>query len=198
METRVPMPLRVCSTGVPTLAQEGWNNAVRKNPEITSDELDLDQRYRSLSPWLEHKLSIRFGSTADVDDIVQESFIRLGRYSVEDRSRHPRALLLRIASNLAKDRHRRAVLRGHGRTSSLDDWSVHAPPTLVSAADQDFLLDLKTTILQLPEHLRQTFLFARFTPMTHAEIGRRLGISTKTVEWRINRAVTICLERLGR
>lgn len=176
-----------------------WSGTVRKTAEVVSDELDLDRKYRSHSEWLRRRLTVRFGSAApDMEDLVQESFLRLARYSIEDRSRHPRALLLRIAFNLAHDRQRHAVVRGYGVTTSLDDRTTQNVPTLVSAADQDFLLDLKQTVLGLPEHLKDTFILARFTPMTHAEIAQRLGISTKTVEWRINRAVAICLERLGR
>jgi RNA polymerase sigma factor (sigma-70 family) len=60
------------------------------------------------------------------------------------------------------------------------------------------LIDLKDAILSLPPNLRETFVLARFTPMTNDEIARHQGISTKTVEWRISRAVSICLQRLER
>lgn len=165
--------------------------------KIQSDD-DLDVWYRSLSPWLRNRLVTRLGTTgADADDVVQESFIRLGRYSPADRSRHPRALLMRIARNLTRDGHRRHVARGGGRTVSFDDQTVQGPSVPSQAADQEFLIDLKRTVLDLPDHLRDTFMLARFTPMTHAEISAHLGISTKTVEWRIRKAVAICLARLG-
>jgi RNA polymerase sigma factor (sigma-70 family) len=164
----------------------------------TEPDDDLDIWYRSLSPWLRARLLRSLGTAvAEVDDIVQESFIRLGRYSPVDRSRHPRALLLRIAANLARDGHRRSAARGGARLVPLDDKATQASSAFAYPADQEFLIDLKRTVLDLPDHLRDTFMLARFTPMTHAEIAAHLRISTKTVEWRIRKAVSICLARLG-
>ncbi len=160
---------------------------------------DFADEYRSLSPWLKRKLVSRFGIAGhDADDVVQESFIRLGRYSVADRSRHPKALLMRIASNLSMDGYRRAAARGGGRHVPVDEVDPNSAPSLVYPADQEALVELKRTILELPEHLRDTFVLARFTPMTHVEIANHLNISTKTVEWRIRKAVSICLARFER
>lgn len=165
--------------------------------DILPDDEDLAARFRSLSPWLRGALARRYGlRPADAEDVVQESFIRLGRYSADDRSRHPRALLLRIAANLTRDAQRRLFARRADRHVGLDAIAVSPPVNLVQPGDQAFLIDLKAAILGLPEPLRETFLLARFTPLTHAEIADRLGISTKTVEWRISRAVAICLAQL--
>lgn len=192
-----------CAEGVdarsfPCSFLSGGSKALSGGTDETEPDHDLDIWYRSLSPWLRHRLLHSIGATGgDVEDVVQESFIRLGRYSPADRSRHPRALLIRIAKNLSRDRHRRSAARGGGRTVSLDDPAAQAAPGFAYQADQEFLIDLKRAVLDLPDHLRDTFMLARFTPMTHAEISAHLGISTKTVEWRIRKAVSICLARLG-
>jgi RNA polymerase sigma factor (sigma-70 family) len=159
---------------------------------------DLDERFRALSPWLLSMVARRFGlRRADAEDVVQESFIRLGRYSAVARGRYPRALLLKIATNVSRDAQRRLFTRNVDQHVNLDVLQ-HAPPaSLVQPAEQTALLDLKSTILELPEPLRETFLLARFTPLTHIEIAARLGISTKTVEWRISKAVAICVARLN-
>jgi RNA polymerase sigma factor (sigma-70 family) len=180
----------------PTVARR---TAVGSKPWGRPEYGDLDTEYRSLSPWLKRKLVSRFGIAGhDADDVVQESFIRLGRYSVADRSKHPRALLMRIASNLSMDGYRRAAVRGGGRHVPIEEVDVHSAPSLIYPADQEALVELKRTILGLPPHLRDTFVLARFTPMTHAEIASHLSISTKTVEWRIKKAVSICLARFER
>jgi DNA-directed RNA polymerase specialized sigma24 family protein len=73
-----------------------------------ADRADLGLSFRSLAPWLERNLGRLIGKGRnDVDDVVQESFIRFGRYAVEARSRHPKALLLRIAANVVLDGRRR-------------------------------------------------------------------------------------------
>jgi len=159
---------------------------------------DLDKRYRALSPWLLSTVSHRFGlRPADAEDVVQESFIRFGRYGVDARARSPRALLFKIAQNLTRDAQRRLFNRQASRHVELDELSPALPPSLVQPSDQAALLDLKSAILGLPDPLRETFLLARVTPLTHKEIADKLGISTKTVEWRISKAVELCLARLG-
>lgn len=167
------------------------------NSDAAALDDDLDERFRALSPWLLRTLARRYGlAHSDAEDMVQESFLRLARYGIGDRSRHPRALLLRIAANLTADARRRLFARGGDRHVALADLPS-PPPSLVCLSDQDFLVDLKSAILDLPEPLRETFLLARFTPLTQAEIAARLGISTKTVEWRISKAIAVCLARLG-
>jgi RNA polymerase sigma-70 factor (ECF subfamily) len=155
---------------------------------------DLGDAFRLLSPWLVRRLRARGTGEADVEDIVQESFVRLGRYPPEDRVRHPKALLLRIAGNLAVDAARRRSARGGDRFERIADHDAIDE----GQPDPAFMLDLKRAILELPPAIRETFLLARFTPMTNAQIAKRQGISTKTVEWRISRAVSICLARLDR
>lgn len=152
----------------------------------------LGETYRRLSPWLERRLTATLGAFIDVEDVVQESFVRLGRYE-GDSVRHPKALLLRIASNLVMDAKRRSARRGVVHLPLEEARDVVAP-----VGDPADLLDLKTAIMGLPPKLRDTLLLARFTPLTNEEIAERLGVSTKTVEWRISRALSICLARLVR
>jgi RNA polymerase sigma factor (sigma-70 family) len=172
-------------------SRKGGRSALKSKYDVATG--DLSEIYRRLSPWLHRRIAARTLRFADVDDLVQESFIRLGRYEVKDRAEHPRALLLRIASNLAIDASRRSKARGGDRHVTTD--AIADLPG--EEVDPGFTLDLKRTIMDLPPRLRDTFLLARFTPMTNDEIAAHQGISTKTVEWRISRAVAICLARLG-
>lgn len=164
-----------------------------------ADDDDLEARYRALSPWLARILRQRFGlQNSDVEDLVQEAFIRMRRYAIEARSQHPRSLLLRIASNLAKDDSRGRTARLESRHEPWEGMEGALPARLITQSEQEFLLELKRAILELPSEQRDTFLLARFTPMTNAEIAVHQGISTKTVEWRIRKAVASCMARLGR
>lgn len=168
-----------------------------KDDEDGANSTNLDRTFRTLAPWLQRALASRFGyARPDIDDLVQESFIRLGRYSAADRSRHPRALLLRIARNLTVDAHRKAQVRSIGQHRSIDD-DLRASG-MACQPEQHAQLDLKRVVLELPQPLRDVFLLARFSPMTHTEIANHLGVSIKTVEWRLAKGAAICLERLSR
>lgn len=166
------------------------------DPIVINHDTSLEEQYRELSPWLSRRLRHRLGNQCDVDDLVQESFIRFGRYDRQSRSRHPRALLIRIAGNLVSDEQRRARARGIDRQVAFDEHTLG--PRLLTAADQEATLSLKRAILNLPAGIREVFILARFSPMTQVEIGQALRISVKTVEWRLAKAVRMCLDELGR
>lgn len=147
--------------------------------------------YRLYAPWLRARLSGRYG--ADSEDLLQETWLRLTCYAGEREIRHPKALLLRIAANLAADRYRReARLERHAReTAALAEGGVDAAP------QEDAVL-ARQLILALPEPLRDVFVLSRIGGLTNSQIAEQLGISPKTVEWRMTKALAHCAAQLRR
>jgi RNA polymerase sigma factor (sigma-70 family) len=148
----------------------------------------VDRLYRRYGTWLLRTLATRFRATAiEVDDLVQETFLRVARYPAEDAARHPQALLSRIAVNLARDQLRRNVVHGGLGNTELDPFCDR-----VVEDDRHEQLVLKQLVLGLPRPLRDVFLLSRYTGLTYDEIARHLGISVKTVEWRMSKALALC------
>jgi RNA polymerase sigma-70 factor (ECF subfamily) len=149
----------------------------------------IELAYRRHSGWLKRALQQRFGRDA-AEDLSQEAFTRLqsaGRGIV-----HPRALLLTIATNAARQLFRKNQVRSPDSDMSdelFDDTSWQAE-------DQESELLLKQLIRALPPPLQDVFVLSRFEGLTYPEIAQRLGISTKTVEWRMAKALAICAARL--
>lgn len=151
----------------------------------------LDSLYRNHFAWLRRALRYRLGNAAiEIDDVVQDTYLRVARYSDEDARLRPKALLLRIALNLAKDQFRRNARIPANDSDRIDDILVEG--------DQEYLLALKQTILGLPPDLRRVFLLSRYTAMTNAQIAKQLGVSVKTVEYRMRKAILLCSEQLER
>ncbi|HQR89626.1 MAG TPA: sigma factor, partial [Caulobacter sp.] len=77
--------------------------------------------------WLGKRLRGRVG-VDEADDVVQETYLRLTPYLLED-IRHPKALLLRVALNLVRDERRRLVRRERALqgTGSTLDTAADAP-----------------------------------------------------------------------
>lgn len=151
----------------------------------------LDREYRDHSAWL-ISLARREVGSADAEDVVHEAYIRAARYPAASRS-EPRSLLARIVRNLIKDRARswrrqkigQRELAASGGTAAAHD------------AEQHSLLTLKQLIIEMPKTYRDVFMLSRFTALTQVEIADRLGISVKTVEWRLAKALAYCAKRIS-
>ncbi|WP_334163929.1 RNA polymerase sigma factor [Phenylobacterium sp.] len=151
----------------------------------------LDQLVRRHRGWLVAVLRLRFGRDA-AEDLAQEAFLRAARQPDPAALRRPKAWLLTVALNAARDQHRRRAVRPPLTEADGGVELTDAP----LAAHQDEALLLKQVILALPPHLREVFLLSRFGGLTYEEIARRLGISIKTVEWRMTKALATCAARL--
>jgi RNA polymerase sigma-70 factor (ECF subfamily) len=142
--------------------------------------------------WLKGRLVRRYGSE-DAEDLIQETWLRLLPYQASTDIRHPKALLLRIAANLAADRFGRRAKRGRlaAEIGKLDGWGVELP------AQTDALL-ARQLVLSLPQPLRDVFVLSRVGGLSNNQIAEQLGISPKTVEWRMTKALAHCAAQLRR
>jgi RNA polymerase sigma-70 factor (ECF subfamily) len=134
-------------------------------------------------------LRVRFGRET-AEDLTQEVFLRAGPHVRRGGVLRPRAFLLRIAFNAVRDEWRRTAVR----PGPLAD----AGPHLETGAEGEQLeaLLLKQVILALPPRLQEVFLLSRFGGLTYEEIAERCGISIKTVEWRMTKALAICAAKV--
>ncbi len=166
---------------------------VATQPEGDWDEHDdMDQLYRRYAPWLGAMLRRRFGRgmDADAEDVVQETYARLTSRDASEIQR-PQALLMRVASNLAKDLLRRRAVRG--RHVQRVQSSTGQDETIATPVDD---LLFKEAILSIPERYRTVFVLSRFDGLTYEEIATRCGLSVKAVEWRLSKAIEHCIGRV--
>lgn len=148
--------------------------------------------FAAQSAWLKRRLVARLAGVAG-EDLTQDTFLRLVAAPPADEIRLPRALLMTVATNLARDEHRRQLRQG-GAHLSLDD--VYAQDEPWSAADQETTLFLKQIVVSMPSLYRHVFVLSRFVGLDYAEIAERCGISVKTVEWRMSKALAHCAAQL--
>jgi RNA polymerase sigma-70 factor (ECF subfamily) len=165
----------------------------RRRRDLVTDAKPLDgedrdgvnRLYRLYAGWLTRRLCAEVGADA-ADDVVQETYLRAAPHSAE--IRHPKAFLLRIARNLLKDEARRDARRR-------DAPATRDPADSQAASQFDEVL-LGQVVRGMPPLYRDVFVLNRFRGMTYAEIARTLGVSPKTVEWRMARALEYCASRL--
>ena len=148
---------------------------------------DVAGLYRTYASWVVAFLARRFGREI-AEDLAQETFLRLAQHPLEWRS--PKALLARIALNVAQDHLKRESRQKRPRLVGTDDV-----PEGVSLPDQHETLLHREVVAKLPRNLRDVYVLSRFGGMTYAEIAIHLGISVKAVEKRMTQALRLCMAR---
>lgn len=151
-------------------------------------------------PALRAWLHARFPSLRDVDDLVQETYVRILR--VRDRAAidSPRAFLFTTARNLALDHTRRSqtvVMESIAEPEQL--FVKDGKPSAAEAASHDQELELLTRAIQtLPERCRQVLTLRKIYGLSQREIATQLGISEHTVEAQVGNGVRRCAEFFAR
>lgn len=140
---------------------------------------------------------LRTRSPSLADDVLQETWLRAST-SGATMPDNPRAYLYRMAGNLLIDHVRK---QGGGRQPPADlDLaerlaSSDPPPDAVVGARQELAI-LAAAVDELPAQCRRVFLLYRGRGLTMRQVALRLGISQKTVEKHIARAMVHCRQRM--
>ena len=152
------------------------------------DRSVLQQLVTDAEAWLRRTLAGRFARRS-TEDLAQDTFLRLATSPPAEEIRHPKALLMTVATNLARDEMRRQARQG-GAHLSLDEAYAENEPW--SPPDQETALLLKQIILSMPSLYRDVFVLSRFAGLSYEEIAERCKVSVKTVEWRMSKALAHC------
>ena len=142
------------------------------------------------------------GSRAAAEDVVQDVFLRV--WKLRERwnvSVSVRAYLRRAVRNVALRQASRASARGHESLQSDDGFGRTASPSTpvlidpaaspAAHAEAAILAEtLAKAAADLPPRAREVYGLSRDSGLSTKEIAERLGISPKTVEIYITRALT--------
>jgi len=141
----------------------------------------------------------RFTSGAeDIDDLIQEAYVRI--YSLADYETvdSPKAYLFTTARNLAIERARRNVSHG---TDLVADFEQLNLSSLESAVDlqvdarrrfESFCAEVD----HLPPVCRRAFVLRKVYKLSHSEIAEVLGISPSTIEKHVAKGMIRCRDYL--
>lgn len=131
-------------------------------------------------------------------DIVQETYVRLASKDKTASIENPRALLYRVAGNLAIDHLRRQQTRAKYMVAKPPPADVpDGQPTAEAAVEaKERVALLMNAVNELPPRCREVFVLRKFEGRHQAEIAAMLGISRNMVEKHLRKALLHCASRL--
>jgi RNA polymerase sigma-70 factor (ECF subfamily) len=139
----------------------------------------LIDRYRKPLGAVLHRA---LGASPDVDDVYQETWIRVVRSANRyDPAQRFSNWLFAIAWNLVKDRWSRRV-----RHEPLADEVSHEPSAFDRVLEDERAARVRELVARLPEQMAAAILLRYFDELSEKEMAERLGVPIGTVKSRLH------------
>lgn len=144
-------------------------------------------------------LSLTGLSSTDCDDLVQEIYYRLLRYSKIEDIRDPMAYVSQIARNILRERYRRENVVSIATMHNLDDLGLEdqAPSPERFASARHELERVLRLIDALPARCKAIFELRRIHGLSQAETAQKLELSENIVEKETVRGLGLILRRIA-
>ena len=154
----------------------------------------VETLYSNHHGWLQGWLRGKLGNAFDAADLTHDTFMRILIDRNAQSIREPRSYLATVAGRVVVDHYRRRALE-RAYLDALAQW----PAPLVPSCEESAILlqtlhEIDAMLEGLGSRLKQVFILSQFEGLTYAQIAARLGISLRTVNTDMARAVAhICL-----
>ncbi len=149
-------------------------------------------------PILRSYLRRKFPALQDIDDVIQESFLKVLRARIDGSLRSARGFLFTAARNAALDVFRRRRPEFHG--TIVEDAPLRVledGPGVAEMVIRDQELDLLAEAIEsLPSRCRHVLKLRKIYGLSHREIAEQLGISERTVNVQVGLGVRRCADFL--
>jgi RNA polymerase sigma-70 factor (ECF subfamily) len=194
MEASTPITQR---TALALVRAESTDSPARRS---RLDEAAFDALVRAYAAPLCEYASRLLPTPADAEEIVQELFARIWVRRDSWDAVDPIPYLFSAVRNLARNHHRNAGVRvawvrAAGVRLAHECATAESPAEVVEQAE--LARAASEAIARLSEQQRLAFTLSRHHGLTYAEIARALGVSIKTVETQMGRALKVLRMRLA-
>lgn len=140
----------------------------------------------------------RFPDLNELDDVVQETYIRVLRAKEHGTVRSPKSLLFVTGRNVAFDFFRKRTATPEDGLANIENLPViddrNGAAEAVSREHRLRLLD--EAVRSLPEKCRQIFMLKKIDGLPYEEIERRLGVTRNTISAQLTIGVMKCRDYL--
>ena len=179
------------------------------SPNISGSEMHAFVPTRDDARWFADQVHVHDGqlkaylrsaypAVRDVEDVVQESYLRLWRRHAAKPIKSAKNFLFSVARNLAVDLLRReqaspVVLVTDFDASSVMDTETVTIDEVCTNEEVSILLE---AIDSLPPRCREILILRKLEGLSQKEIARQLGLSEETIQVQIGRGSRRCEELL--
>lgn len=153
-------------------------------------ESDFKAFFKSHAGLLRNFLYYKYGSLDDIEDIVQDAFIKLWDNCSKVTSASAKSYLFRIAINMSTSilRHNSVKLKYKNDVVSINQDRTNESPEFV-LMEKEFKEKLERAISSLPDRQREVYLLNRIEQKTYREIAEMSGVSVKAIEKLMHKAL---------
>jgi len=147
---------------------------------------------------LRRYLRKRLSTPEDLDDIIQELYVRIARYPNPEAILNTQAFVMTIAANLLRDRFSSTTRRDLRLGTSFQELEVPCarPSPERQLESQQTLALVLEALTDLAPKSRDALILHRFRDLTYPEIAKLMGLSTSMVQKHINRALVHLTRKL--
>lgn len=137
----------------------------------------------------------------EVEDIVQETYVRLCKVENKEEIEEPRSFMMKVARNLALDYLKRSETRLNSNTDFSRDFELGITTDLYDetcrnvASGEEFELFCEA-VRSLPLQCRRVFVLKKVYGYSQKEISKNLGISENTIEKHVVLGIKRCTQYL--
>jgi RNA polymerase sigma-70 factor (ECF subfamily) len=163
--------------------------------KIMTKENTLHSSFMSIRQTMNRVVS-RIVPPREVEDIVQETYVRICQIKNKESINQPRSFLLKTAKNLAIDHLKRAEVRlvdAVDNMAEFEEFSSADDSVFEQVATDKEFSQYCEAIRQLPIQCRKAFILKKIYGYSQKEIAQKLTISESTVEKHIALGVKRCM-----
>ncbi len=157
----------------------------------------FQELYERYAPRIYHFSNSYLKNETDAEELVQDVFLKIWeKREILEASQNLKAYIFKIAVNSIYDFIRRKNIENAYKDFSRLNYTNQNDDTWHSVVYEEMKTTLDTLIQQMPEQRRRIFDLSKNKGLTNDEIALRLGLSKRTVENQLYRAVSFLKNQL--
>ncbi len=134
----------------------------------------------------------------DAEEIVQELFIRIWNKRANlDQAKNIKAYLFKIAVNIIYDYIRHKNIEDAFKEYAKVNFDISSNETWHQVAFDDMKIKMDKLVSMMPQQRRKIFLMSREDGLSNEEIAHKIGVSKRTVENHLYRAISFLKEHFA-